>query len=142
MTDTTALVGLGSWPAARNLDIMETSLERPAGPLGGPAAPAPCTGAADEIGEAAVALSDDDPVVVVVGVADVVLGVAGVVLAVAVEGVDRGDVVRPSEVCPGDPGLCCCCMALMSMALPLPPGGPFPPGGTDAILNVGKKSSP
>ena len=47
-----------------------------------------------------------------------------------------GDVVCPSEV--RDPGLC---MDLMSMALPLPrpspgPGGPFPPGGTEDILNV------
>ena len=134
VTVTAPLVGLGSWPEARNLFIMSTSFERPAGPVGSPAAPAPCTSPGAGVGEAAVALSDDDPVVVVGGVAGVVLGVA-----VTVEGDDLvvvvgGDVVCPSEV--RDPGLC---MDLMNMALPLPrpsPGGPFPPGGTEDILNV------
>ena len=52
--------GLGSWPEERSLDIMATSLERPAGPLGGPCAPA----AGETVGEAAVVLvlSDDEPV--------------------------------------------------------------------------------
>ena len=93
---TAPLVGLGSWPAARNLSIMPTSLAlRPGGPV---AAPAPCASPGAAVGEAAVALSDEDPVVVVGGVAGVVLGVA-----VTVEGDDLvdvvgGDVVRPSEV--------------------------------------------
>ena len=146
VTDTTPLDGLGSWPAARNLDIMSTSpLDRPAGPVRGPAAPAPCANAG--VGEAAVALSDDDPVAVVGGVrvAGVVLGVAVTVDGDDLVDVVGGDVVRPSEVCPG---LCCCCSCidLMSIALPLPrgpsPGGPFPPGGIDAILKVCGKFFP
>ena len=124
---TMLLVGL----VARSRSIMrESPAERPTGPAGYPAAaPAPCAC----VGEAAVALSDDDPVVVVGAVAGVVLGVA-----VTAEGEDLvdvvgGEVVRPSEVCA--PGLA---IALMSMALPLPrpsPGGPFPPGGTEDILD-------
>lgn len=120
--------------------MRESPAERPTGPDGYPrAAPAPCCAC---VGEAAVALSDDDPVVVVCAVAGVVLGVA-----VTAEGEDLvdvvgGDVVRPSEVCA--PGLCIA--ALMSMALPLPrpsPGGPFPLGGTEDILNFfGAELSP
>ena len=131
---TMLLVGL----VARSRSIMrESPAERPTGPDGYPAAapaaaPAPCAC----VGEAAVALSDDDPVVVVGAVAGVVLGVT-----VTAEGEDLvdvvgGEVVRPSEVC-CSPGLCIA-LALMSMALPLPrpsPGGPFPPGGTEDILN-------